>query len=94
MRTLGTPPSTWARITARIACSATKDRGLPDRKFRPSTFSGSLGMRNSPLGANWTTVSSMRRSPSWIYWPMECRSAVYSTLAGNRPLPSLPSLSP
>ena len=34
------------------------------------------------------------RSPSWIYWPIECRSAVSVTLAGKMPLPCLPSLSP
>ena len=30
----------------------------------------------------------------YFFWPMEWRSAVNSTLAGKRPLPSLPSLSP
>ena len=41
-----------------------------------------------------TTVSNMLRGPSWTYWPMECRSAVYSRLAGKMPMPFLPSLSP
>ena len=42
----------------------------------------------------WTTVSIRFRGPSWMYWPMEWRSAVYSTEAGKIPIPFLPSLSP
>ena len=76
----------WVRIKSMV---------LPARKFSPSPSAASKGtVLSCSSGSKRTTVSSRWRSPCWIYWPMECRSAVNSTLAGNRPLFSLPSDSP
>ena len=92
---LGTPPSTWARRVPSMAWVAMKSMSRPARKFRPSPSDASLGTHSwQALFPKRMTVSNMVRSPSWRYWPMEWRSAVNSTLAGKRPLPSLPSLSP
>ena len=94
-RMLGTPPSMWASCTPSSAMRFTSEMRLPARKFSPSRFSASDWIFTSWAG--FTTemiVSKSVRSPCWMYWPIECRSAVSVTLAGKMPLPSLPSLSP
>ena len=64
---------------------------FPARKFSPSRFSP-VGLDQHFGGGRATEmiVSNRVRSPSWIYWPIECRSAVSVTLAGKMPLPCLP----
>ncbi len=66
-----------------MAFLLTLDMFCPERKFSPSRFSGSSGMKKSLLGsAKSMTVSNSCRRPSWMYWPRECRSVEKMTLEG------------